>query len=338
MEGAGLEFGRELRGTIGGCEMSGDEGRPGTSEGEVTEQVPKPLLDATVDLDATRFDLPASGPREDDVTAVFLSPAPVTDTTVAFDETAVDAGLTSAFTAPAVDPDATVAFATADPDATVAFATVDPGASAVFEPTPVGDATAVLDRPADAGPAWAEVPGAPLTHGRPFAAPAAQSESPVFRITPQEGAPAAPAWPTVKGRRRRRGRLATVLVPMVPILAAAGVAAFILFNRLGTSGPALTITSVSVTSPPTASCGQAVHVSAVINTNGGAGTIAYRWTRSDGQETPAQQLNATRDQTSYPVPLSWQIQGRGRFDAVATLTVTSPSGASPAVARFLYTC
>jgi len=201
------------------------------------------------------------------------------------------------------------------------------------QPTPL-DATVTIDDGATIA-----LTGVPVDPASTVALPAAgvgsQPGSAVVRITPDEAVPPVAAWP--KARPGRRGRLLTVMVPL-SILVTAGIAAFLLFNRASTSGPALSVTGVTITAPPTAGCGQVVTVSAIISTNAGAGTIAYRWSRSDGQQNPVQHLSATRDQTSYPVSLTWSIEGRGRLDAAATLTVSAPSGVSPAVARFVYSC
>jgi hypothetical protein len=144
-----------------------------------------------------------------------------------------------------------------------------------------------------------------------------------------------PAWPVIRKARRRRRWLGTVLL----LAAAAGAAAYLLLHRSSqTPAPTLAVTGVTAKAPATAGCGQTVTVSGAIVTNGGEGTVAYQWTRSDGLPSPVQQLRTTADQTRYPVSLLWTISGRGRLTGVATLTVSSPAGAAPASAQFQYSC
>ena len=90
--------------------------------------------------------------------------------------------------------------------------------------------------------------------------------------------------------------------------------------------------------PATATCGQTVSIVGTITTNGGVGTISYRWARTDGADTDLQSLNATAGETRYSAVFQWSLQGRGQLNAVATLIVVHPDGVPTAAARVLYTC
>jgi hypothetical protein len=147
---------------------------------------------------------------------------------------------------------------------------------------------------------------------------------------------AVPGWPTVSPRRRSRRSL--FLLVLVAFGAAAAIVAYRLSHKVWSGTvPPLQVISVTASSPTTAGCGQTINVTGVISTNGGRGTIAYRWSRSDSVDS-GEQLSAVPEQTRYAVVLQWTSQGRGRFDAVATLQVTTPLGSSPAAAHSLYTC
>jgi len=252
---------------------------------------------------------PPRGDVEAGMTTVYRAPTPAE----------ADAGATAVFGAPPgrVDPEETVAFG--DAGSTVALG--EPGATVAF-----GDPAATVAYGAPARP-----PTGPS--GTRIIAP---PPNPTLAAKAGQASTAAPAWPVIRKRPRRRGRWIGTLMLLA---AAGGVAAFLLLHRGSQStGPTLAVTAVTAGAPATATCDQRVDVSGAITTNGGEGTISYQWTRSDGQPSPAQQLHATANQTRYPVSLLWTISGRGRITAGATLTVTSPSGAAPATAQFLYAC
>jgi hypothetical protein len=74
-----------------------------------------------------------------------------------------------------------------------------------------------------------------------------------------------------------------------------------------------------------------------ITTNGKAGTIAYEWLRSDGQQSGTLKQSVTAGQTSTTVHLYWKFTGKGSMTATATLRVLDPTQIDGA-AQFLYSC
>jgi hypothetical protein len=69
-----------------------------------------------------------------------------------------------------------------------------------------------------------------------------------------------------------------------------------------------------------------VQVSGNIITNGGQGTIAYYWGRSDGSSSPTQTIGAVTSRTSYSVSDDWYPKVNNSPTTYwDTLFVTSPS-------------
>jgi hypothetical protein len=59
-------------------------------------------------------------------------------------------------------------------------------------------------------------------------------------------------------------------------------------------------------------CGGAEHLTAIIQTNGGAGTITYRWLRSDGTSSEQLSQQVTDGQRQVNVELDWSFDRRQR--------------------------
>lgn len=90
--------------------------------------------------------------------------------------------------------------------------------------------------------------------------------------------------------------------------------------------PALVVQAVEVRAPAkTLGCDSTASIVGVITTNGSAGTIHYRWERSDGSVGREQVHTVASGQTTVRVPLRWTVEGRGRFRGTATLRVLSPT-------------
>ncbi len=131
-----------------------------------------------------------------------------------------------------------------------------------------------------------------------------------------------------KLRRRPVGLVAGAL--LVPVLAG-----FLLWQR---PGPPLAVRSVAVTVPSaTLGCGGTEQVVATVRTNGRAGTLRYRWRRSDGTGSGPQSQHVGGGQATVRLPLRWTFRGHGSFHATARLLVTAPQERT-ASAAFTYRC
>ncbi|MGV9264748.1 hypothetical protein ACWDRR_08820 [Kitasatospora sp. NPDC003701] len=130
----------------------------------------------------------------------------------------------------------------------------------------------------------------------------------------------------------RRRRVWRWLVPVAVLLA---VLAF-LFWRFTT--PALAVTGIGVTTDPAGpGCGGTAVITAAVGTNGGAGTIRYRWLRSDGTTSGeiTQEVGSGAHRTD--LVLRWSFEGQGSLQATATLEILSPAPRT-ATASFPYHC
>lgn len=141
--------------------------------------------------------------------------------------------------------------------------------------------------------------------------------------------PPAPAPPVASRRKRRRFRFVALLL--------VAVAAGVIWWLLHRSGPLVT-SSVTMTSvrPPTG-CDSAAELRAVVATNGNAGTIAYRWLRSDGTSSAVLHARVSPGQRTEVLSMRWLIEGTGSYHGRATLLLLSPTRAS-AVGTFDYHC
>jgi hypothetical protein len=90
-------------------------------------------------------------------------------------------------------------------------------------------------------------------------------------------------------------------------------------------------------SAPVLDCGGTERVTAVINTNGGAGTVEYRWQRSDGTTSGELRQPVARGDRHVSVALDWTFDGYGWLDATATIRILGP-GPGAAGASFIYHC
>jgi hypothetical protein len=99
----------------------------------------------------------------------------------------------------------------------------------------------------------------------------------------------------------------------------------------------LILSDVEVQPPVKPACNSTVDVIGVLSTNGGAGTVRYRWVRNDGHASNvlAVKIPARRERTE--VTLRWTFEGKGTFDAEATLEVLQPTAKSDK-GSFTYVC
>ncbi|MFD4909044.1 hypothetical protein [Kitasatospora purpeofusca] len=138
------------------------------------------------------------------------------------------------------------------------------------------------------------------------------------------------AVPGAEPPRRRRAR--RWLLPLVLLLAVLAL----LFWRFST--PALAVTGVGVTTDPAGpGCDSVAVIKAEVETNGGAGTLRYRWLRSDGTTSAeiGQDIGSGTHRTE--LVLRWSFEGRGSLAATATLEILAP-GSRTAEVSFPYHC
>lgn len=133
------------------------------------------------------------------------------------------------------------------------------------------------------------------------------------------------------GGRRRAGLRRYALAATVLVV----VLAFLAWQRLG---PELAVREVTVAAESGApACDGTARVVAAVRTNGAAGTIDYRWFRSDGTRSGLlhEKVPAGRKQTR--LRLLWTFHGQGTYRARAELRIVSPA-ARPAGTSFTYAC
>jgi hypothetical protein len=99
----------------------------------------------------------------------------------------------------------------------------------------------------------------------------------------------------------------------------------------------LTGAEVAPAAPPGQACDVTVDVVGTIHTNGLAGTIHYRWLRSDGESTGPLTQTAEAGQPVVQAHLLWTLSGKGRYPASATLEISQPQPMS-ATGGFTYSC
>ncbi|MGW2615075.1 hypothetical protein [Streptomyces sp. NPDC001500] len=135
-----------------------------------------------------------------------------------------------------------------------------------------------------------------------------------------------PAPPRPPRRVRRHALPALVLICVI---------AFLAWQRLG---PPLTAGAVRVSAAPAAlGCDGTADIVGLVATNGRAGTLSYRWTRSDGTTSGVLREVLVRGQKQARLHLLWTFQGRGHYAARAELRVLSPVDRT-AVTRLTYDC
>ncbi|WP_327072561.1 hypothetical protein OG196_05410 [Kitasatospora purpeofusca] len=231
----------------------------------------------------------------------------------------------------------TAAPAGADPALTVTApasvsASVPPGATPPPGPPPA-PATSASSSAASAASASSAASAASAAADSEDGRPLAPGELRRFG----RGVPplAAAVWhgapvPGAEPPRRRRAR--RWLLPLVLLLAVLAL----LFWRFST--PALAVTGVGVTTDPAGpGCDSVAVIKAEVETNGGSGTLRYRWLRSDGTTSAeiGQDIGSGTHRTE--LVLRWSFEGRGSLAATATLEILAP-GSRTAEVSFPYHC
>lgn len=158
--------------------------------------------------------------------------------------------------------------------------------------------------------------------------PAARKEPSTSSIDPATAA----AWHGIPPRKPRRALLGGWLLPLVVLV---GVIALLLWQHVG--GRLSVSGVVASAGTPSIGCDSTETVTATLHTNGDAGTIVYRWVRSDGTVSGAISQPVSAGTKQVDVVLRWAFTGQGSMHALATIDVESPDTAS-AVASFGYNC
>lgn len=137
--------------------------------------------------------------------------------------------------------------------------------------------------------------------------------------------------------RRRRRRVRGLISGLITVALLAGVLAWLLLRGQGSG---LEVTAIEVRTPQqTQTCNATVNVTGVLTTNGKAGRIAYRWIRSDGNDSGLLYQTVETGRREVTVPMSWTIDGPGQRRFTATLELVEPeSGANKASSAFGYSC
>jgi hypothetical protein len=156
-------------------------------------------------------------------------------------------------------------------------------------------------------------------------------------VRPTDTTPLAEAWRAGRLPRQGRRRPRNLISSLVTIVIVGGV---VLWLILRAQGPGLEVTAIRVQAPQaTQRCDANVEIVGVLTTNGERGQIAYRWQRSDGDETGILRASVEKGRREVPVPFHWTIKGEGELHAVATLELLAPGDATRrASASFDYQC
>lgn len=133
--------------------------------------------------------------------------------------------------------------------------------------------------------------------------------------------------PTDHPRRKRRW-----LLPLLIVLSAL---AFLIWQRYEQP---VSIAKVTVhTDAAGPACNRTFQITGVLETDGGAGEVTYRWRRSDGTNSGVLTQHVPKGHHTTELMLRWTFQGHGTMQATATLEILTPIPTSAAV-TFPYTC
>jgi hypothetical protein len=193
------------------------------------------------------------------------------------------------------------------------------------ETVALGDATAPADFGTDATTYVRFGPGVPVPK-----TPAPDHATALWRG--EVGAAEPGADPALTWRRRTQ----RWILPLTVLILVIAVLIYYPWGRgsgnpLGVEGASVQVSERSV------GCGGTERLTAVIQTNGGAGTISYRWLRSDGTSSEQLSQPVTSGERQVSVALDWSFDGHGTIDANATISILSPQ-AEKATASFQYHC
>ena len=140
------------------------------------------------------------------------------------------------------------------------------------------------------------------------------------------------AWHGAPEEKQKRSWHRGWLLPLAVLI---GVILLLLWRN---AGGQLSVSGASaMAGAPTIGCDTTETVTATLHTNGKAGTIDYRWVRSDGTTSDQLQQSVDSGTKQVNVVLRWAFTGHGSMDATARIEVESPGSAS-ASAAFVYNC
>ncbi|MGW2836059.1 hypothetical protein [Streptomyces sp. NPDC001286] len=175
----------------------------------------------------------------------------------------------------------------------------------------------------------------------PLDPPEAGDEAPTVPLTHDEEAGAAitAVWrgglPAIPPRQRRGAR---IWKRVRPVLLAATMAAVLPSLPVPREQTATKVTEVTVrVEPAKVGCNGTAEVVATAKTNGVAGTIRYRWLRSDGTVSGKLAQSVSVHQKEARLVLRWTFNGRGAQRASAVVDILSPTPHT-ASAAFTYRC
>ncbi|MGW7539746.1 hypothetical protein ACWGKQ_01275 [Streptomyces sp. NPDC054770] len=145
-----------------------------------------------------------------------------------------------------------------------------------------------------------------------------------------------PEGPSGVTARRRRPWWRRELPSLLAVVAV--VVAVVLGMRSCTAARSpLHVVGATVTAPDVGRCAKTVLVTGVLRTDGNAGTVDYRWKRSDGTASAVLHQEVGENVRTSEVVLRWSFDGRGTMKATATLEVLSPDPVT-ASTSFTYDC
>ncbi|MEU1043091.1 hypothetical protein ACFYP4_21265 [Streptomyces sp. NPDC005551] len=127
-----------------------------------------------------------------------------------------------------------------------------------------------------------------------------------------------PAQPTPRPRPRHRAWRRHAL----PTLVLLGVLAFLAWDR---AAPPVGVRDVTVSvGRPSPGCDGTADIVATVTTDGRAGTLTYRWVRSDGTSSEVLREDMPRGRRTARLHLLWSFHGEGRYTGRAELRLLSP--------------
>lgn len=148
--------------------------------------------------------------------------------------------------------------------------------------------------------------------------------------------PTAPPRERRRPSRSRRARLRLVLA----LVAVVGLSAAVALAVSRLSGEAaLAVVSVDVAvAPDRDTCPRARYdFTAIIRTNGSAGTLRLQWVRPDGAVLPERELTLSSGQREVTARLEFTMSGRSSLEGEGRIVVLSP-GSDAGAAEVSYAC
>ncbi|MFJ9968331.1 hypothetical protein [Streptomyces avermitilis] len=148
-----------------------------------------------------------------------------------------------------------------------------------------------------------------------------------------------PVSPASSRRSRHRASRRARRVPRgtVPVLLAVVLAAALMVWHSRPSAE-LAVTRVTVTARPAElGCGGTAEVMAVVSTNGAAGSLRYRWLRSDGTDSGELRERVPAGRRKVRLSMLWHFHGTGTHQAHTVIDILGSRPRSAAT-TFTYRC